>query len=233
MCAGFPSQTDDTLDILYKGKAKLSLPVRDETGKITAWENKATGQISIRKAKTEGAKPFIALYTESVSLLARRPQRRGLGKEAGPGHAAHTARTPPQSTHTVACLMPMHVLSECNNQPSNQPTLPSMSCGTCARAGPQRLHGDHPQDDEGGGGRQDDGLHPGRQLDASGERLPRAAMKWAGWWAGWHRLIAGLAFLHGAPSARPRGAPLMIPTTAVCLAVTPWRCLCAIVRGHT
>lgn len=58
-------QTDDTLDILYKGKAKLSLPVRDEAGKISTWEHKATGQISIRKAKAEGAKPFIALYTES------------------------------------------------------------------------------------------------------------------------------------------------------------------------
>lgn len=60
-------QVDDNVELLFKEKARLQVPMKNAEGKVTSWESKGIGMLSVRKAKTEGAKPYIALFTESVS----------------------------------------------------------------------------------------------------------------------------------------------------------------------
>ncbi len=42
------------------------VPVKGDDGKILRWDSKGIGILSVRKAKQDGAKPYIALFTESV-----------------------------------------------------------------------------------------------------------------------------------------------------------------------
>ncbi|EFJ50402.1 hypothetical protein VOLCADRAFT_88974 [Volvox carteri f. nagariensis] len=68
-CAKEPSlKVDDNVDFLFREKARLQLPVKGPDGKLSGWEAKAMGMLSIRKAKTEGAKPYIALFTDAAYI---------------------------------------------------------------------------------------------------------------------------------------------------------------------
>ncbi|PNH04038.1 hypothetical protein TSOC_009847 [Tetrabaena socialis] len=65
-CAKEPSlQVDDTnVDFLFKAKARMQVKSADRV-----WEQKGMGMMSVRKPKTEGAKPYIALFTDTGRCL--------------------------------------------------------------------------------------------------------------------------------------------------------------------
>ncbi|GLC43547.1 hypothetical protein PLESTM_001485100 [Pleodorina starrii] len=69
-CAKEPSlKVDDNVDILFREKARLQVPIKGPDGKLNGWEAKGMGMLSVRKAKTEGAKPYMALFTDAGRCL--------------------------------------------------------------------------------------------------------------------------------------------------------------------
>ncbi|GIL85375.1 hypothetical protein Vretimale_10667 [Volvox reticuliferus] len=62
---------DETVDVLFREKARLQVPLKGPDGKLSGWQSLGVGTLSIRKAKTDTAKPFIALYMDNGACLYR------------------------------------------------------------------------------------------------------------------------------------------------------------------
>ncbi|KXZ55022.1 hypothetical protein GPECTOR_3g184 [Gonium pectorale] len=68
-CAKEPSLVVDesALEFMFTSKARLLVPVKTDAG--TSFESKGMGMLSVRRAKTPGAKPYIALFTDTGRCL--------------------------------------------------------------------------------------------------------------------------------------------------------------------
>lgn len=61
------STCDPTVILSFRA-LQPQVPVKGDDGKILRWDSKGIGILSVRKPKQDGAKPYIALFTESVGL---------------------------------------------------------------------------------------------------------------------------------------------------------------------
>ncbi|GLI60434.1 hypothetical protein VaNZ11_002587 [Volvox africanus] len=62
---------DETVDVLFREKARLQVPLKGPDGKLSGWQSLGVGTLSIRMAKGDKSKPFIALYMDNGACLYR------------------------------------------------------------------------------------------------------------------------------------------------------------------